>query len=71
MSNQEFFSRYISVPLLSQKSCGKTLLKIKSIYVKESPVKQANKEDEDITISLVEKVRKGDKIYLLTDRKNL
>jgi putative protease len=57
--------------LITGKTTGVIKTKIKSIYVKESPVKQANKEDEDITISLVEKVRKGDKIYLLTDRKNL
>ena len=56
--------------LITGITTGVIKTKIKTIYVKESPVEQANKEDQDITISINEKVRKGDKIYLIKDRTN-
>lgn len=41
---------------------------VESIYVNEKPVEIGKQGDEDVTISVLEKVRKGDKVYLLVER---
>jgi putative protease len=45
--------------------------KVESIYINEKPAKTCTKKDKDVTIQVKEKVRKGDKIYVVINRKEL
>jgi U32 family peptidase len=44
--------------------------KIKSLYLKESSITKVKKGDKEVTFPVKEKVRKGDKVYILKPRKN-
>tara|TARA_Y100000310_G_C20687571_1_gene820069 strand:+ start:91 stop:1350 length:1260 start_codon:yes stop_codon:yes gene_type:complete len=57
--------------LITGETTGVIKGKLESIYVKEKPVSTCSKGDEDVTISVSKKVRKGDKIYVVKDRKEL
>tara|TARA_Y100000310_G_C20689313_1_gene821165 strand:+ start:1168 stop:2535 length:1368 start_codon:yes stop_codon:yes gene_type:complete len=56
--------------IITGETTGVIKSKISSLYVNEQPTKTAKKGDT-ITISLNEKVRKGDKLYIVKDRKKL
>ncbi len=56
--------------LIIGKKTGVVEGKIKSIYLEESPVKSVKKGDKEVTFPVEEKVRKGDKVYILKPRKN-
>jgi len=51
--------------LITGNTTGIIKTEVGSVFVKEKPKKIAKKGDVDVTISVPEKVRKGDKIYVL------
>ena len=54
--------------IITGKTTGMIKQKIESLYVDEKPVGKS-KKGEIITIKLNEKIRKNDKLYIVTDRK--
>jgi len=54
--------------LITGKTTGVVKTEVVSVFIKEKHAKLAKKTDQDITISVPEKVRKGDKIYVLKKR---
>ncbi len=56
--------------IITGKTTGIIHQKIESLYVNEKPVSKA-KKGEIITIKLNERIRKNDKLYVVTDRKEM
>ncbi|MEK6817201.1 MAG: U32 family peptidase [Nanoarchaeota archaeon] len=56
--------------IITGKTTGIIHQKIESLYVNEKPANKA-KKGEIITIKLNEKIRKNDKLYIITDRKEM
>jgi len=54
--------------LIIGKTTGVVKTKIKSLYKEEKPVDKTKKGDIEVTFPVIEKVRKNDKVYLLTNR---
>lgn len=56
--------------IITGKTSGIIHQKVESLYVNEKPVGKA-KKGETITIKLSERIRKNDKLYIVTDRKEM
>ena len=56
--------------LITGRTTGVVKGVVKSLYKKEKPVKKVKKGDDEVTFPVNEKVRKGDKVYVVRERKN-